>query len=194
MKGSHPTLAPRASPRAPAQLVPVTRVRYPRAMLRFVATCVFLVSVNALGQAAAPAAPQRDWSVAKVTLKSGNVVFVSLRNVAPAGKRASFPSRESVRCVFADRGDSTGLPTKEALAQLQALEVQLESKTAIRLMSKTGDGARESVFQATNSVDFKTALEKQATALGLQCTVEAAADTSWALWDATRTQLLAPPK
>jgi hypothetical protein len=166
-------------------------------MFRSVATWVLLVSVSlvsvrAFGQAAAPADQQRDWSVARVTLKSGNVVFVSLRNVAPAVKRASFPSRESVRCVFADRGDSTGLPTKEALAQLQTLELQLESKTAIRLMSKTGDGARESVFQATNSADFKTALEKQAVALGVQCTVEAAADTSWAFWDSTRKQLTTP--
>jgi len=80
----------------------------------------------------------------KSALMSGNRLIINFRSSVPAGMTPSdLGSRVTVRCPYPDRGDGTGFPTNEQLNQRQDFEERLESSSAILLMSKTGDGARE---------------------------------------------------
>jgi Family of unknown function (DUF695) len=136
------------------------------------------------------AAPGKDWSVAAVTLTSGKRIIVNFRTTVPAGITPSdLGSRVTVRCPYPDRGDGTDFPTKEQLNQRQDLEERLESPSAIRLMSKTGDGARETVFQVKRSDELVAIVPRAAKEAGLECSTEVAADSDWTLWRGTIEEL-----
>lgn len=128
----------------------------------------------------------KEWSVANVTLVSGKQMIVNFRSIQPAGMIPSeLGSRVTVRCPYPDRGDGTGFPTKEQLNQRQDFEERLESPSAILLMSKTGEGAREMVFQVKRSDEFIAVLPRAAKEVGLECSTEVAADSDWSLWRGT---------
>src|SRR4051812_24029041 len=94
-----------------------------------------------------------DWSVAKVELTSGKVLVVNFRAIEPPGvERSAFRTRVMVRLPYPDRGD--GLPSSEHLARLQGRELELESPTSLRLISKTGEGRREALFQVADQDNF----------------------------------------
>jgi hypothetical protein len=134
----------------------------------------------------------RDWIVADVELRSGKNLVVSLRTRVPADVTpAIFEHRVSVRCLYPDRGDGSGLPTSEQLQTLKQFERELGS-VGVHLMSKTGDGARESVFQVANVNDFRALAGKRATELGIQCGYNTATDPTWHLWTQTVTQFATP--
>jgi hypothetical protein len=133
----------------------------------------------------------RDWMVAEVELQSGKQLIVSLRTRIPEGVvPATFEHRVSVRCPYPDRGDGSGLPTTEQLHALKSLETALGA-VAQHVMSKTGDGARESVFQVENAKDFRALVATTARELGVDCTYDVVADPSWQLWRETVTQFVA---
>ena len=139
---------------------------------------------------AAPGEP-RDWMVAEVELQSGKNLIVSLRTRIPEDVApATFEHRVSLRCAYPDRGDGSGLPTAERLHALKVLEVELGS-VAPHLMSKTGEGARESVFQVANADDFRTLVGSRARELGIDCTCDVTTDPTWQLWRQTVAQFAA---
>lgn len=78
-----------------------------------------------------------------------------------------------------------GFPTKELLNQLQQFEIQLESPTAIRLMSRTGEGTREAVFQVKNKGEFTKLVPAKAKNMAAECAVESEDDPTWSLWEST---------
>ena len=128
----------------------------------------------------------KEWSVANITLMSGKRQIVNFRSIAPAGiKRSELGSRVTVRCPYPDRGDGTGFPTKEQLNQRQDFEERLESPSAILLMSKTGDDAREMIFQVKRSDEFIAGVPRAAKEASLECSTEVAADSDWSLWRGT---------
>ncbi len=110
----------------------------------------------------------------------------NFRSAVPAGITPSdLGSRVTVRCPYPDRGDGTGFPTKEKLNLRQDFEERLESPSAILLMSKTGDGAREMIFQVKRSDELIGAIPRAAKEVGLECSSEVAADSDWSLWRGT---------
>ena len=135
-------------------------------------------------------AQRKEWSVADVTLMSGRRLIVNFRSAVPAGITPSdLGSRVTVRCPYPDRGDGTGFPTKEQLNQRQDFEERLESSSAILLMSKTGDGAREMIFQVRRSDEFIAVVPRAATKFGFECSSEVAPDGDWSLWRGTVEEL-----
>jgi hypothetical protein len=156
--------------------------------------CVLLSSITFAAEK--PKSAPREFALAKVTLTSGKTLVVNYRLAAPAKvNRAAFSWRSSVRCQFQDRGDESGLPSVESLRSLQSLEAKLESPGAIRLMTKTGEGARETVYQVKDHQAFEAALPDLAKAAALECTVSTSQDLKWAQWEAAKATLAkAPPQ
>jgi hypothetical protein len=56
-------------------------------------------------------------------------------------------------------------------------------------MSKTGDGAREMIFQVKLSDELIAVIPRAAKELGLECSSEVAADHDWSLWRGTVEEL-----
>jgi hypothetical protein len=146
---------------------------------------------DADADADAPREP-RDWMTAEVELHSGKRLIVSLRTRIPDGVApAVFEHRVSVRCPYPDRGDGSGLPTTDQLRALRSLDTELGS-AALHVMSKTGEGARESIFQVENASEFRALIATRARQLGIDCTHDIATDPTWQLWRQTVAQF-APP-
>lgn len=140
------------------------------------------------------AKPVTDWAVSKVTLTSGKQVVVNYRVAEPAKvNRAAFSWRTIVHCPFADRGDGQGLPSAEALRPLQVLEAKLTTPGTIRLMSKTGEGARDTVFQVKDRKAFEALVVEQTKALQLECTATTNQDIKWSMWETAAKQFAAAP-
>lgn len=134
----------------------------------------------------------KDWAVAMADLVSGGRMLLNFRETVPAGVTpAQRAQRVTMRCPYAARTD--GFPEREVLRTLQSLELRLESQSAIRVMSKTGNGAREAVYQTDNGAAFVAGAKRVATELTLSCTTQIDDDPTWSMWDATLKQVAATP-
>jgi hypothetical protein len=128
---------------------------------------------------------RNEWVVAKATSTSGKQFAVTYRLAVPAGiNPPDYGSCVTVRCPYADRGDGTGFPTSEQLNLRQDFEEGLESSSAILLMSWTGGGAREMVFQVKSSDEFLAAVPVAARKVGLICSSNVEVDRDWSGWRA----------
>ncbi len=158
------------------------------ALLLFAAQALSREPLHLLDTKPAPSEQPSEWAVAKVTLTSGSVLVVNYRQAAPPKvTRPAFQWRVTLKCRYPDRGDTSGLPSVEVLRSLQKLEATLgaEANGAIRLMAKTGESAREMVFQVKDKVGFAKAATETAEKLALECQIETSQDPNWSLWSET---------
>lgn len=145
------------------------------------------------GSATATEDGAKQWAVAVADLESGTRMIVNYREHVPAGVTpAGRSQRVNVRCPYAARAD--GFPERDVLHALQSLEQQLESAAAIRLLSRTGEGAREAVYQTDNAVTFVATAKGAASRLALTCTTEVADDPTWSQWQDTLAQIADTPQ
>lgn len=139
---------------------------------------------------AAESTSVKEWAIAEVMAANGKPLIVNIRTLVPNGAIPStLATRVAVRCPYPDRGDGAGMPTSDRLPALRELEQRLASASSIRLMSKTGDGVREAIFQVTSGDTFRALITRVAAEVGLDCSIQLAPDPTWSLWRNTLDQL-----
>ncbi len=125
----------------------------------------------------------RDWHLIKLAPEADMQMTIGFRSAVPPGVvTEQFPLRVDVRCSYPHEGD--GLPSSEKLLTLQQLEQRSSSAAALLVMTKAGNGRRESTFQVVDSDAFVSNVARLAAELGIEIETEVAADPTWAHWHA----------
>ncbi|HEY4056769.1 MAG TPA: hypothetical protein VGM39_09170, partial [Kofleriaceae bacterium] len=87
----------------------------------------------------------RDWHLIKLAPEADMQMTIGFRSAVPGGVLTEqFPLRVDLRCSYPHAGD--GLPSSDMLLTMQQLEQRLVSTGTWLLMTKAGNGRRESTL------------------------------------------------
>ncbi|HEY4178294.1 MAG TPA: DUF695 domain-containing protein [Kofleriaceae bacterium] len=123
----------------------------------------------------------RDWHLVKLAPEADMQMTIGFRSEVPAGiQTEQYPQRVTVRSTYPHEGD--GLPTSDRLLLMQQLDQRAVSRASILMMTKAGNGRRESTFQVVDGDAFVNNTARLAAELGIEIETGTADDPTWSYW------------
>ncbi|CAN5694110.1 hypothetical protein BH11MYX2_BH11MYX2_28010 [soil metagenome] len=134
-----------------------------------------------LGDLVAKKQALRDWHLIKLEPTSDMQMTIGFRSEVPPGiMPEQYPVRVNVRSSYPHEGN--GLPSSDRLLLMQQLDQRSASGAALLLMTKAGNGLRESTFQTADSDALISHVMRLAAELGLEVETDVAPDPTWTHW------------